>query len=298
MASAERLSWLGGRSNRLSAHRFAAWHARPRGSAIFLQEKAALRSFGAGPTRSKAVTCFQRYEREEVEGIRAYGLRAPVALIPIGIYVPDAVCDALPQAASGRRTLLYLGQSPQEGPRSAGRGMVAGRGSVFQLGSSDCGPSEIGHCDELRAQVRALSLQRVTFHDGLFGKEKSQAYRDADLFVLPTLDENFGMVVAESLANGTPVVCTKGAPWEGLKTYGCGWWIDHGVNRSRPLWPRRWSLRLELKRMGARGSAWIRDFSWARIAADMRVPLVQDQGRAAKIREAQLAPAATMGTRR
>ena len=59
------------------------------------------------------------------------------------------------------------------------------------------------------------------------------AYAAADLFILPTLDDNFAMTVAEALAHGTPVISTKGAPWQDLETHGCGWWIDHGVQRSR-----------------------------------------------------------------
>ena len=35
--------------------------------------------------------------------------------------------------------------------------------------------------------------------------------------------------MVEALAAGTPVICTKGAPWEELETHKCGKWIDIGV---------------------------------------------------------------------
>ena len=54
-------------------------------------------------------------------------------------------------------------------------------------------------------------------------------FREASLFVLPTFSENFGIVIAESLASYTPVITTKGAPWEDLKIHNSGWWIDIGV---------------------------------------------------------------------
>ena len=47
---------------------------------------------------------------------------------------------------------------------------------------------------------------------------------------MPTFSENFGIVIAESLASYTPVITTKGAPWKDLKDNNCGWWIDIGVD--------------------------------------------------------------------
>jgi glycosyltransferase involved in cell wall biosynthesis len=38
--------------------------------------------------------------------------------------------------------------------------------------------------------------------------------RSADIMVLPTYSENFGIVVAEALALGVPVITTTGTPWK------------------------------------------------------------------------------------
>lgn len=64
----------------------------------------------------------------------------------------------------------------------------------------------------------------------LFGEDKWNAYKNSDIFILPTLNENFGIVIAESYLCGTPVITTKGAPWEIIEKYKCGWWIDRDVN--------------------------------------------------------------------
>jgi glycosyltransferase involved in cell wall biosynthesis len=49
-----------------------------------------------------------------------------------------------------------------------------------------------------------------------------------DLFVLPTLGENFGHVVLESLAAGTPVIIGNNAPWSQVASSGAGWVCDPG----------------------------------------------------------------------
>lgn len=66
----------------------------------------------------------------------------------------------------------------------------------------------------------------IEFVGGIYGKAKWDLYHQADFFVLPTHSENFGYVIAESLACGVPVITTKGTPWEELETYHCGCWID------------------------------------------------------------------------
>jgi len=49
----------------------------------------------------------------------------------------------------------------------------------------------------------------VRFAGAIFGEAKWAAYRDADIFVLPSQNENFGNTAAEAVAAGTPVVVTE-----------------------------------------------------------------------------------------
>ena len=60
-----------------------------------------------------------------------------------------------------------------------------------------------------------------------FSEEKITILQHAHLFVLPSHSENFGIVVAEALACGTPVITTKMTPWECLVEGHCGLWIDN-----------------------------------------------------------------------
>ena len=97
------------------------------------------------------------------------------------------------------------------------------------------------------------------------------AYRYADVFALPTLNENFGLTVAEALAAGTPVISTKGAPWSGLEREGCGWWIEHGIEPLAAALAHAMALPREaLRAMGDKGREWMaRDFSWDCVGRNM-----------------------------
>ena len=72
------------------------------------------------------------------------------------------------------------------------------------------GPDESGMLARLQSQARELGVEtRVIFAGSVFGQEKWAAYRDADVFVLPSQNENFGNTAAEAAACGTPVVVTE-----------------------------------------------------------------------------------------
>lgn len=47
---------------------------------------------------------------------------------------------------------------------------------------------------------------------------------------MPTYSENFGIAIAEAAERKLPIITTKGAPWELIERYNCGWWIDLSVD--------------------------------------------------------------------
>ena len=72
------------------------------------------------------------------------------------------------------------------------------------------GPDEgDGFLARLKAMTQQLNLgESVRFVGPLYEAAKWQAYRDADVFVLPSQNENFGNTAVESAACGTPVIVT------------------------------------------------------------------------------------------
>ena len=80
------------------------------------------------------------------------------------------------------------------------------RGSILVVAGPDEGD---GFRQRLETQAAQMGLNGgVLFTGPLYGDAKWAAYRDADLFVLPSQNENFGNTAAEAVACGTPVLVT------------------------------------------------------------------------------------------
>jgi glycosyltransferase involved in cell wall biosynthesis len=213
----------------------------------------------------EAVSCFQATALHEYQDIRRMGFRQPVAVIPNGIDVPPM----RKVEAHGMRTLLFLGRiHAVKGLDMLLPAWAALQNRFPQWRLRIVGPDNDGYLAKMRALASSLALQRVDFSGPLYGVEKSRAYSDADLFVLPSYSENFGVSVAESLAAGTPAIVTDGAPWSGLSEQRAGWWIETSRDALvAALEEAMASTSDTLRIMGRRGREWVmRDYSWQTVA--------------------------------
>ena len=134
------------------------------------------------------------------------------------------------------------------------------------------GPDQDGYVAELKQLAERLGISdKVEFVGPKFGEELTKEYASADLFVLPTYSENFGSVVIESLAQGVPVICTKGAPWKELEDYGCGWWPDIGIEPLQQALHAAVSLSdAERKEMGRKGKRLVEEkYTWKAACAKL-----------------------------
>ena len=117
------------------------------------------------------------------------------------------------------------------------------------------GEGELDYVKTLKKAAISFGLSEVVkLVGGVYGAEKVSLLQSADFFVLPTYSENFGIVVAEALACGTPVITTHGTPWKVLEENECGWYIPVGVNALKKTLREAISVTEEtIERMGRNG---------------------------------------------
>lgn len=206
---------------------------------------------------------------QEAESIRRLGLRQPIAVIPNGVRLPvlqpNRALDERVQP--GPRTALFLSRIH---PKKGLLNLVEAWGRVRPANWRLClaGPDEGGHLAVVMRRIRELGLETAVEYVGeVEGDMKTALFANAELFVLPTFSENFGVVVAEALAYGVPVITTHGTPWQGLATRGCGWWIEPTVEALVETLREVLALdAVTLQQMGMKGHAYAREFDWTSIA--------------------------------
>lgn len=88
---------------------------------------------------------------------------------------------------------------------------------------------DYGEKNNLLDLIGKLGLNNNVFLVGQIGdkNEKLNFLSNADVFALASHNENFGIVYAEALASGTPIVASKNTPWEIAETYNCGKWVNN-----------------------------------------------------------------------
>ena len=207
--------------------------------------------------------------QEEYLDIRSHGFSNPIVVVPNGIDVPDSIPPSRPRSM---RTLLFLSRiHPKKGVDRLLEAWkrLQRKHSSWQLVIAGKGDTEYER--QVVALADSLKLERISFVGPKYRSEKSRLYLSADLFALPTHNENFGIVVAEALAHACPCIVSKGAPWSGLETEECGWWVDRDVRTFSNALDRAMLLPPDrLAKMGENGRAWMkRDFGWDSIARQM-----------------------------
>lgn len=221
----------------------------------------------------RKVSAFHATSQLEADSIRRLGLKQPIIVLPNGVLpAPEQALDV--EACSRpreKKTALFLSRiNPKKGLPLLLKAWAELRPANWELVIA--GNDDENHLPELEAMVASLGLQAcVKFAGPLFGAAKDTAFRTADLFVLPTYSENFGIVVAEALSYEVPVITTTGTPWDELKEHNCGWWVEPSVSGIKASLTEAFSTpESEMAAMGVRGKGLVtQGYAWNSIAENM-----------------------------
>lgn len=268
---------------------WGAWFARLQKKPLVITPRGMLEPWAMTAKRIKKLIAYKLYQewdlqkasvlqataREEAEHLRALGLRTPIAIIPNGVDIP-VFKGKVKTNITNRRRLLFLSRvHPKKGVLELVRALAALKPLLIK-GKwilTIAGPDEGGHWALVKKEARKLGVENLIEYVGpVEASKKWDLYRSSSLFVLPTYSENFGLVIAEALGCGVPVITTQGTPWEELNTYHCGWWYPIGQKELEfTLRQALVTSDRELKEMGARGRKLVQQkYEWPSIGYQLK----------------------------
>lgn len=204
----------------------------------------------------------------EAENIRQLGFHNQITVIPNGI---DLSKVPAPKTQYGSKKIVFLSRIHQK------KGLELLLQAWKQLNVLDwtmeiAGEGEKTYVQQLQKQIQDEGLKNIQLVGAQYGNAKWDFLKSADIFVLPTYSENFGIVVAEALAIGVPVITTKETPWQELETKNCGWWIELSIEKlQQSLRDAIQTSTEELQKMGINGQTLIRNnYDIKRVASKLK----------------------------
>ncbi len=125
---------------------------------------------------------------------------------------------------------------------------------------------DFGEKPSLNNIINQKKLANEVFLIGkLDGNEKLEFLHNADVFALPSHHENFGMVYAEALAAGIPIIASKNTPWQDAEKFGLGKWVENTPEEFAEAIKQ--VLNSDSKKMGEIGKKYVEEkFCWEKIA--------------------------------
>jgi glycosyltransferase involved in cell wall biosynthesis len=233
-----------------------------------------------GPiVRASAATHFtSKAEWDEAAGL---GIPLRGILIPLGVEVPQGNREALLRdfpALEGRQRLLFLSRLD---PKKNVEGLLRAFAKLKERARASlviAGDGPAAYVAILKELARSLSIaQQVIWLGHVEGPRKAAAFAVADIFILPSFSENFGIAAVEALLTGLPCVLGRGvAIAKDVQEAGAGLVISpepEAILQALEQLLSDDSLRHE---MGARGRAFAERQYSIRVMAEQLIALYED----------------------
>jgi len=218
---------------------------------------------------------------EEMRLAADCGFQAPGIVVPNGLRLKDyqqlpekgEFAESYPETR-GKQILLFLGRINFK------KGLDILAKAYGKVAQKNCdahlvitGPDNDNYGRQVRQWLSAEGvLERTTFTGMLEGRAKLTAFRDADLFVLPSYTENFGIAVIEAMACEIPVIISdKVNIWREVESNQAGKVLPCDANRFADTILALLDQPELAKQMGRHGKALVQDqFQWEKVAIKLQ----------------------------
>ena len=202
-----------------------------------------------------------------------YIFQRPGIVVPLGLELDDyenlpapGVFRARYPETQGKKLILFFGRlNFKKGldilARAFGE-LARARDDVHLV---IAGPDNDGFGEQVRAWLNEERvLERTTFTGMLQGEDKLAVLHDADMFVLPSYSENFGISVIEAMACGLPVIISdKVNLWREVEAGGAGKVVPCRVDRLRKAMLELLENPKATEQMGECGKVLVKEhFQW------------------------------------
>lgn len=174
------------------------------------------------------VTC-----EEEARHCRAFGYKGPIAVIPNPVVIPKLITETTQKPLKdGKKAIGFLGRLH---PIKKIEQILYSLAELSDEERKHLTFEIMGKYDDsyeawLKEETRRLQIEdNVEFIGFVSGNDKYDRLQKLWSLMVPSVQENFGMIVPEALCCGTPVYASLGTPWEELNTTGCGWWKSNNI---------------------------------------------------------------------
>lgn len=200
-------------------------------------------------------TCLHATCYPEMMFCRDFGYKGPIAVIPNPVVFPQGL--KLSKSKPEKICIGFLGRlHPIKKIENLLYGAaIAIKSGCIPFSIEIMGKGDSGYEQFLRDEVDRLGLSEyVHFVGFVSGNEKYERLSKLWALFVPSAQENFGMIVPESLICGTPVYASTGTPWSELNDSNCGWWKDNSPETiSSVILDLLSKSEDEILRMGVRG---------------------------------------------
>lgn len=163
-----------------------------------------------GPVLERAAAVHFTSPQEEAEA-GMLGLRLKSVVIPLGIAPPAHRPAHTPATSTSPRVLFLSRLDPKKNVECLLEAMVRLPGRLAAVRLAIAGSGSEAYIDTLQARARSLGVDdRIDWLGHVSGDVKSETMASADMFVLPSYSENFGIAAAEAMIAGLPCILSKG----------------------------------------------------------------------------------------